>query len=133
MCLRLETRNEVKLKKLKEKVKTTPVAHQLCRRVQLYDSFENIGVNSLNNLLEGAKIGKKIRFDSFELIWTTMGLRQSVTWTFGSTIRKTNLGSLTVEILKQILMAKGSKQFYVLMKTVVESFIAKIDDQESQR
>ena len=44
MCLRLETRNEMKLKELNEKVKTTPVAHQLCRRrVKLYASFKNIG------------------------------------------------------------------------------------------
>ena len=44
-CLRLETRNEKKLKELNAKVITTPVAHQLCRRrVRLYASFKNIGV-----------------------------------------------------------------------------------------
>ena len=49
ICLRLETRNGMKLKDLNEKVQTTPVAHQLCRRrVQLYASFKNIGVDSLN-------------------------------------------------------------------------------------
>ena len=47
-CLRLETRNEKKLKELNAKVITTPVAHQLCRRrVRLYASFKNIGVDSL--------------------------------------------------------------------------------------
>ena len=60
MCLRLETRKETKLKELKEKVKTAPVAHQLSRRrVQLYASFKNIGVDSLNDLLEGAKVWQK--------------------------------------------------------------------------
>ena len=60
MCLRLEIRNEMKLKELNEKVKTTPVAHQLCRRrVQLYASFKNIGADSLNELLEGAKVWQK--------------------------------------------------------------------------
>ena len=43
LCLRLETRNEMKQKELNEKVKTTSVAHQLCRRrVQLFASFKNI-------------------------------------------------------------------------------------------
>ena len=56
MCLRLETRIEIKLKELTEKVKAMPVAHQVCRRgVKLYASFKNIGVDSLNDLLEGAK------------------------------------------------------------------------------
>ena len=60
MCLRLETRNEMKIKELKSKVKTPPVAHQLCRRrVQLYASFKNIGVDSLKDLLEGAKVWRK--------------------------------------------------------------------------
>ena len=60
MCLRLETRNEMKLKELNEKVKTTPVAYQLCRRrVQLYASFKNIGADSLTELLEGAKVWQK--------------------------------------------------------------------------
>ena len=60
MCLRLETRNEMKLKELNEKMKTTSVAHQLCRRkVQLYASFKNIGADSLNELLEGAKVWQK--------------------------------------------------------------------------
>ena len=58
MCLRLETRNEMKLKELNEK--TTPVAHQLCRRrVQLYASFKNIVADGLNELLEGAKFWQK--------------------------------------------------------------------------
>ena len=58
MCLRLETRNEMKLKEMNEEVKTTPVA--LCkRRVQLYASYKNIGVDSLNDLLEGAKVWQK--------------------------------------------------------------------------
>ena len=57
MCLRLETKNEMKLKELKAKVKTTPVAHQLRRRnVQLYASLKNIGVDSSNDLPEGAKV-----------------------------------------------------------------------------
>ena len=80
MCLRLETRKETKLKELKEKVKTAPVAHQLSRRrVQLYASFKNIGVDSLNDLLEGAKVWQKIGLGSLELILTTMGSRLSVT------------------------------------------------------
>ena len=47
MFLRLEKRNDMKLKEWKWKVKTTPVAHQICRRrVQLYASFKNNGVDS---------------------------------------------------------------------------------------
>ena len=54
-------------KELNKKVKTKPVAHQLCRRrvqlcrrrAQLYASFKNIGVDSLNDLLEVAKIWQK--------------------------------------------------------------------------
>ena len=60
MCLRLETGNKMKLEELNEKVKTTPVAHQLCRRrVQLNASSKNIVVDNLNDLLEGAKVWQK--------------------------------------------------------------------------
>ena len=60
MCLRLETRNEMKQKELNEKVKTTSVAHQLCRRrVQLFASFKNIGIDDLNGLLQCAKVWQK--------------------------------------------------------------------------
>ena len=48
----------MKLKEMNEKVKTTQIA--LCkRRVQLYASYENIGVDSLNDILEGARVWQK--------------------------------------------------------------------------
>ena len=76
MCLRLETRNEMKLKELNEKVKTTPVAEKLCRRrVQLYASFKNIGVDSLNDLLERAKNWQKDWFRQLRADHDNHGLK----------------------------------------------------------
>ena len=75
------------------KVKTRRVAHQQCRRrFQLYAFFKNIGVDSLNDLLEGAKFNKKIGLGKEELIMTTMASRQSVTRTTDCTIGQPNLG-----------------------------------------
>ena len=84
MSLRLEKRNDVKLNEMIEKVKPTPVAHQLCRRrVQLYASLKKIGVDSLNDLLEGAKIWQNTDLCGLELILTTMRSRQNLTRTTG--------------------------------------------------
>ena len=50
-------RNEMKLKEWNEKVKTAPVAQQLCRgRVQLHASLKYIGVDGLNDLFWCAKL-----------------------------------------------------------------------------
>ena len=69
--------------------------------------------------------GKKLGLGSLELIFTTMASRLNVIRISDCTIRQPNLSSQTVGILKQKLSAKGRKQFSVLMKTVVECFIAK--------
>ena len=126
MCRRLETRNEMKIKELNEKVKTTPVAHQLCRRrVQMYASFKNIGVDSLNDLLEGDKVWQKdwIRQLSADLDnhWLKTKCDQD-NWLHNPT---TKFRFLDGGDFKSMLLAKGRKQFNVLMKIVVECFIAK--------
>ena len=92
-----------------KKVKTTPVAHQICRRrFQLYASFKNIGADGLNDLLEGAKV------------WQKDWIRQ-----IRADLEEHGLKTKCDQILKRLLSSKGRNQFNVLMKTVVECFIAK--------